>query len=320
MEFQVVDFHCDALSKMQFNEQISFLWDDRLDVNLDSLKAGQVAVQCFAIYISERLGTARFSHILDQIEIFHTKVVRSGVRPLCWQEEMDLIQDSGQPWGMLSIEGADGLEARMQYLRIAYEQGVRFLGLTWNYANWAVDGIMERRNGGFTNKGMELVKTCHELGIILDVSHLSGKGFWELTELAKQAGKPFIASHSNAFTVCPHPRNLKDDQIKAILELDGRIGITFVPYFVQSQGPVHLDGILRHIEHICSLGGADYLMFGSDFDGIDTYIKGLDNPGCYPALAEQLLKYYPEKLIKNWLSGNAESFLRTHLPKRKKTL
>ncbi|MNM76386.1 Membrane dipeptidase [compost metagenome] len=319
MKYEVIDFHCDALSKMQFNDHINFQKDSRLDVDLEKLKQGNISLQCFAIYISERLGSLRFSHVLDQIHIFREKVVRSGIRPLCWQEEMDQ-SFTGQPWGLLSLEGADGLEANLQYLRIGFEQGIRFLGITWNYANWAADGILEPRNGGFTKKGLELIQACHDLGIILDVSHLSVKGFWELATKAKQADKPFIASHSNAYRICPHPRNLHDEQIKAIINLEGRIGLTFFPNFVKTKGPVQLLDLLRHIEHICSLGGEQHLMFGSDFDGIDTYISGLENAARYPSLVSELLKHYPEALVRRWLFGNAESFLRIHLPKRKKTL
>ncbi|WP_068619199.1 dipeptidase [Paenibacillus tuaregi] len=320
LSYEVIDFHCDALYKMQFDSGISFSQDSRLDVDLDKLIKGGVQIQTFAIYISERLGPARFHHVLDQLDIFNKKVAGAGVRPLCWGEDLDQLRQVNQPLGLLSIEGADGLEGNMQYLRIAFEQGVRFLGLTWNFANWAADGVMERRGAGFTNKGLELISECHRLGITLDISHLSVQGFWELVDMANKAQKPFIASHSNAYQICAHPRNLRDDQIQAIIEMDGRIGITFVPYFVKAGGSVQIHDLIRHIEHICSLGGSGQLMFGSDFDGIDSYITGLENPGCYPSLIGELLRYYPETLVKSWLFGNAESFLRTHLPKRKKTL
>ncbi|USB32018.1 dipeptidase [Paenibacillus sp. YPG26] len=319
MKYAVIDFHCDALYKMQINDQIDFHNDSRLDVNLEKLKQGSISLQCFAIYLSQSLGSPKFSHVLDQIRIFQEKVVSSGIRPLCWQEELDQLT-TAQPCGLLSLEGADGLEGNLQYLKTSYEQGVRFLGITWNYANWAADGILEPRNGGFTRKGLELVQACYELGITLDVSHLSVKGFWELVTLAKQADKPFIASHSNAYRICPHPRNLRDEQIEAIISLGGRIGITFVPDFVKINGPVHISDLMSHIEHICSLGGEQHLMFGSDFDGIDRYILGLEDASCYSNLISELLRHYPEGLVKGWLYGNAESFLRTYLPQNKKAL
>lgn len=102
---------------------------------------------------------------------------------------------------------------------------MRFLGITWNYANWAADGVLEQRNGGFTEKGRMLIEWCNDSGMLLDVSHLSQAGFWELADLST---RPFIASHSNAAAICGHVRNLNDEQIKALIAMDGRMGLTFI--------------------------------------------------------------------------------------------
>ncbi|WP_114499218.1 dipeptidase [Fontibacillus phaseoli] len=317
LAYKIVDFHCDVLSKMQMDHNLDFTRDPRLDVNLERMGQGGVELQCFAIYLSEKLGKPQFGYILDQIDLFRQKVVRSGLAAITTVEELDKAEKAGQPGGLLSVEGADGLEANLHYLKLCYERGVRCLGLTWNFANWAADGILEPQGGGFTPQGVELVQACHQLGIILDVSHLSVKGFWELAEVAEEAGKPFIASHSNAYRVCPHARNLRDDQIREIIALDGRIGITFVPWFVKKAPVVTSSDILPHLEHICSLGGERSIMFGSDFDGIESHIEDLRHVGQYANLAELLLRHYPEDLVKGWLSGNVLSFLRTWLPQTK---
>ncbi|AIQ13268.1 dipeptidase [Paenibacillus durus] len=313
--FPVVDFHCDALSKMLENPSIDFMADGRLDVTGERLRAGGLRMQCFAIYLSQKRGIPRIEHVLRQIELYRSKVVNAGgLRPLRWKEEADGLANTlggGPSWGMLSLEGADGLEGNLFYAEMIFELGVRFLGLTWNYANWAADGVLEKRNGGFTEKGRELVKWCNESGMLLDVSHLSEAGFWELAELSH---RPFIASHSNARAICDHPRNLTDDQIRAIISIEGRIGLTFVPWFVTDGKEAVPDDLLRHIEHICTLGGEKHLMFGSDFDGIDSWIKGLEHPGHYPALAELLLCHYSEESVKGWLYGNAVSYLASNLP------
>lgn len=317
MAYKVVDFHCDALSKMQLDSELEFTRDTRLDVNLKRMEQGGVGLQCFAIYLSERLGKPGFGHILDQIDLFKQKVVQSGVAAITSVEELVEAEAAGQPAGLLSIEGADGLEGNFHYLQVCYERGVRCLGLTWNYANWAADGILEPRGGGFTTRGLELVKACHKLGMILDVSHLSIKGFWELAERAEQKGIPFIASHSNAYRICSHARNLRDDQIRAIVSLGGRLGITFVPWFVKKSSVVEASDLLPHIEHICSLGGEKAIMFGSDFDGIESHIKDLRHSGHYLDWANLLLRHYPEELVRGWLSGNALSFLKAWLPQKK---
>lgn len=320
MKATIIDFHCDALSKMLLDPKLDFARDQRLDVNLRRLEEGGVMLQCFAIFLSERLGPPKMEHVLAQLDIFQSAVKSLGVAQVSTAEDLEALEQSGGTGGLLSLEGADGLEGNLHYLRLCYERGVRFLGLTWNYANWAADGIMEPRGGGFTPQGVELVKACHELGIVLDVSHLSVQGFWELQTLAESAGKPFIASHSNAYSICPHARNLADDQIRAIVKLGGRIGITYVPWFVKEGRNVSSRDLLPHLERICSLGGAEHIMFGSDFDGIESHLSDLQHAGHYAKWQETLLKYYPEELVRGWLYGNAAAFLRAWLPSQKKAL
>lgn len=313
---RVVDFHCDVLSKMTDDPSISFMNDHRLDVTYERLQHGSVSLQCFAIYLLEKWGQPRFEYILNGIDVFRNRVIPSGegVEWLRWKDEVSQIAH-GKPWGMLSIEGADGLEGNLFYVKTVYELGVRFLGLTWNYANWAADGVLEPRKGGFTKKGKQLVELCNDIGLLLDVSHLSETGFWELVEMTK---RPFIASHSNAYEVCSNARNLSNEQIRAIVAMDGRIGLTFVPWFVKSDSNVVTPhDLIPHIEHMCELGAEKYLMFGSDFDGIESWIEDLEHPGKYIQFAELLLQYYSEEQVNLWLSQNALSYLEAYLPSRR---
>ncbi|WP_211184534.1 dipeptidase [Paenibacillus lemnae] len=314
---KVVDFHCDALSKLV--EKPAALFEDgsgaQLDVTLQSMNQGNIALQVFAVFLSENKGKPQFERVMAQLDVFRKRLVGSGdIAWLKWRDQVEQITSGGKRWGMLSLEGLDGLEGNLFYVQLCYDLGVRFMGLTWNHANWAADGVMEKRGAGLTDKGRQFVELSQRLGIILDVSHLSPSGFWELAEITE---RPFIASHSNAYSVCPHPRNLSDEQIRAIAALDGLIGLTFVPWFIrQNTRPVKPEDLLPHIEKICSLGGEHHLMFGSDFDGIDQWVEGLESPGCYPRLIELLLKHYPEYLVRGWTSGNALAFLEKHLPQR----
>ncbi|NUU76276.1 dipeptidase [Paenibacillus xylanilyticus] len=315
-EWRVADYHCDALSKMLMQPALSFEDDSALDVNLQRIKEGNVGLQAFAIYLPEVLGKGKFEHIVGQLEVYRKRVERSSGRPsgthtLLWREQVAQLGQTANPWGLLTLEGVDGLEGNLFYLELCYQMGVRVMGLTWNYANWAADGVLEKRGAGLTERGRELVHLCNRIGMLLDVSHLTEKGFWELAELSE---RPFIASHSNSYTVCPNVRNLKDDQIRAIIARDGRIGLTFVPWFVKQEGEVRIEHLLPHIEQVCSLGGEHHLMMGSDFDGIPTYIQGLEHPGQYPKLIETLLKHYDEKLVRGWMWNNAMNYLRKNLP------
>ncbi|MFD2700188.1 dipeptidase [Paenibacillus shunpengii] len=307
----VVDMHCDVLSKIQMNSELQFLNGPGLDVTHQRLEEGNVILQTFAIYLSEKLGTLRFEHIMKQIEIYNQlglKLVQSKEDAAYLRKSFDNLR--GGQWGLLSLEGVDGLEGNLFYLELCYLLGVRFVGITWNHANWAADGILEARNGGFTNKGRTLIHRCNEIGMLMDVSHLSEAGFWELADASSQ---PFIASHSNARSICPHPRNLTNDQIRAIVALDGRMGMTFVPWFVKEKGTVKISDLLKHIERVCELGGEKHLMFGSDFDGIYEWIHGLEHPGQYPELVNSLVKHYPESVVRGFMYDNILSFMEENL-------
>ncbi|OAX49510.1 dipeptidase [Paenibacillus sp. AD87] len=315
--WRVADFHCDALSKMLMNPSHSFENASQLDVNLERMREGNIGLQAFAIYLPEVLGRGKFEHVMGQLDIYRkrveiTKERTDGTHTLLWREQLTQIGQTDRPWGLLTLEGVDGLESNLFYLELCYQMGVRIVGLTWNYANWAADGVLEKRGAGLTEKGRELVQLCNQIGMLLDVSHLTEKGFWELADLSE---RPFIASHSNSYAICPHVRNLKDDQIRAIIAREGRIGLTFVPWFVKQEGEVCIEDLLPHIEQICSLGGEHHLMMGSDFDGIATYIHDLEHTGQYPKLMNTLLKHYDESLVHGWMWGNAMSYLGENLPR-----
>ena len=307
MNGKIWDLHCDVLSKMIMNDRIGFENDPALDVTAERLRRGGVQLQTFAIYIPGGWRGRPFDAVLASVDCFYRLIAsRRDMLPVCTKGDLEKLMNRGESriGAMLSLEGAEGLEADPVYLRTAWRLGVRTLGLTWNHANWAADGVLEPRGGGLTARGRKLVEECHRLGMALDVSHLSERGFWELLELSADAP---IASHSNAKTLCAHPRNLSDEQIRALIACGGRIGITFVPYFLRADGEASIDDVLRHLEHICSLGGSKHVGFGSDFDGIDRHVRGLAHPGQYAQLAEELCKRYSADeaegfLRKNWLS------------------
>lgn len=310
---KVVDFHCDVLCKLLIDEDLNFQGSEpgRLDVTYERLKAAGTVLQTFAIYIPQTMN-GRLEPVLESVDRFHQMVL--SCEDMIWvrtaQDLDDCVRD-GKIGALLSLEGVDGLQGQMSLLRIMHRLGIRAAGLTWNHANWAADGAMEPRGGGLTIKGRRFVEECENLDILLDVSHLSERAFWEVAELSQ---RPVIASHSNARAICEHPRNLTDAQIEKLIEKQGLIGVTFVPWFVSNAEVVVIDDLLRHIEHICELGGESHIMLGSDFDGIDRYIEGLTHPGELISLQEALLKRYSERQTEQFMSGNALRVLRKSLP------
>ncbi|OXS57316.1 hypothetical protein B1A99_17665 [Cohnella sp. CIP 111063] len=308
----IFDAHCDVLSKLLENPELDFAHGQvGLDVTLERMLASGVAVQNFAIYLPERYS-GDFRHVLESIDLFHERILREPqMRFIRTKADLRLVTNDNRIGALLSLEGVDSLHGSLGLLRILQRLGVTTVGITWNRANWAADGVLEPRKGGFTAAGLELVKECNRLGLIMDVSHLSENGFWELLETSRQ---PVIASHSNASAISPRMRNLTDAQIRALIAAEGVIGITFVPPFVSEEQPVSMDKILPHIDHICALGGKRHIGFGSDFDGIRQWLVGLEHAGKYDRLVNLLLKHYPEDDVELFVYGNWFRFYMAHLP------
>ncbi|SFD69963.1 membrane dipeptidase [Paenibacillus catalpae] len=313
MTFSIADFHCDVLSKLLVHPNLTFQGSETglLDVTYERLKESGAVLQTFAVYIPEKLNGS-IEPILASIDHFYEQVLTCPDMMLI-RSQADLAESlaMGKIGALLSLEGVDGLQGSIPILRLLHRLGVRAAGLTWNHANWAADGVMEPRGGGLTAQGKTFVTECDKLGILVDVSHLSERAFWDVADLASRT---IIASHSNAKTLLNHPRNLTDDQIRAIIALQGLIGITYVPWFVADGEQVTVDDVLRHIDHVGGLGGEQHIMLGSDFDGIDKYVNGLTHPGEVYRLREAMLKRYSEEQTKRFLSGNALTFLAANLP------
>ena len=309
---KIIDGHCDLISKMFKDDQVNFLKNQlNVEVNFARLKQANIALQFFAIYMPEDVTRVTFEQILKCIDIFYEKIIKfSQMRFIRYRNDLESIQGGENIGALLTLEGVEGLAGNMGFVRTAFHLGVRCMGITWNHANWAADGISEPRNGGFSILGKQFVRECNKWGIILDVSHLSPTGFWELNDLSSQ---PFIASHSNAFEICGHARNLSNEQIKAMVQKKGMIGLTFVPWFVTT-AHAQITDLLRHLDHIGSLGGEQIIGFGSDFDGVGAWLSGLEHPGHYDVLVNELLKHYRQEQAESFLFQNWYDFLQKNLP------
>jgi membrane dipeptidase len=175
---------------------------------------------------------------------------------------------------VLHLEGAEPIGPGLDELAVLHAAGLRSLGLTWSRRNAFATGVPFAFPGspdqgpGLTDRGRALVRACGELGILVDVSHLNARGFWDVAELSEA---PLVASHSNAHALCPSPRNLTDDQLRTIGERRGLVGINFHVSFLRPDGAEDADTPLRliaeHAVHVAELAGAECVGLGSDFDG-----------------------------------------------------
>ncbi len=214
---------------------------------------------------------------------------------------------------VLHIEGAEAIDPEFETLDVLHQAGLRSLGPVWSRPNAFGHGVPFRcpsspdTGPGLTDLGKELIHACNRLKILIDLSHLNEKGFWDV---AKLSDAPLVATHSNAHALSPHSRNLTDRQLAAIRESGGMVGVNFAVSFLRSDGhqdsdtPVEL--IVDHVDHLIGLLGEDGVGFGSDFDGA-MMPKGLGNAAGLPVLAEAMrARGYREALIeklcfRNWL-------------------
>ena len=299
----IIDLHCDALMKLQeAHGRLRFVDAPGLQTNKTRLQRGQIKVQCFAIFIEPEIkGDQKFQAVLEQIDYFYKEVLGKNPDMVHIKEWSDFDRlKIGQIGAMLTLEGVDPIGNDLAKLHILYQLGVRSVGLTWNQANLAADGAGEPRGGGLTLFGKEIVEFNNEHQILTDVSHLSDKGIWEVIELAKYP----IASHSNARALCNHLRNLTDEQALAMFEKGGLIHVVYHPPFVKETGEVTISDLIKHIDHFCSLGGVKQIGFGSDFDGISTFITNLEDASKSQNLINELLKCYSEDVVRGFAYQN----------------
>lgn len=300
---KIIDTHCDALLKLwQKSGQIEFHDAPELDTNVKRLQKGKVAVQFFAVFIDPDVKSdQKFQHALEQIDYFYSEVLAKNpmMKQIKAWEDIDHLAEH-EIGAVLTLEGADAFGNDLAKLRTLYHLGVKSLGLTWNNANLCADGAGEPRGGGLTLLGKAVVGLNNENLVLTDVSHLTVKGFWDVMELADYP----IATHSNARALCEHPRNLNDEQAQAMFDKNGLIGIVYCPAFVKKEGQVSVSDVIKHVDHFCSLGGKKHICLGSDFDGITTKVKELENASMYQNFINELLKHYSEEEVKGFAHQN----------------
>jgi membrane dipeptidase len=308
MKLAVFDAHNDSLTEREDLEALTNRLDDG-HWDLVRFAEGGGRWQIAAIFTPPKFsGIEALAYALNHLEraLDWVERHRDKVRLILTKRD---LKDDGRIGILLSLEGASPLMGRVEFLRLFFRLGIRCLTLTWNLRNELADGVgVGSAAGGLTEAGKAVVAECEKLGIAVDVSHLSERSFWDLMKVAT---KPVFASHSNFRSLCDHPRNLTDEQAKAIADKGGVICLTFVPAFVGGD----LAQLVRHYLHGVELVGEKSLGLGSDFDGCKNPV--LPDASAFPQLAQSLRQAGVSlPALKSLFHANLLRYFRKILPER----
>lgn len=300
----IFDIHCDTLYEC-FTKGKN-LYDNDLDISLK--KGGKYNRWCqvFAIWIpDEYRGKAAVELCNNAADFLKQQIEQYKQHIRFCSGAQDLMDDDSRCLALLAVEGGAALGGTIEGIRHLKDMGVKLLTLTWNGENEIGCGSAQDNLKGLTDFGKLVLGELERLKIVIDVSHLNDAGFYDVAQYTRL---PFVASHSNSRLICPHHRNLTDEQFKTICARGGLVGINFYPVFLNLKEQAELSDILKHIEHFLSLGGEKNICLGSDFDGADMP-QELDSIDKLERLAEFMLRHnYSEALVKDIFYNNARSF------------
>lgn len=229
---RVVDMHSDTILKLMKDKEKLFLYENTFSVDIKKLKKANSLVHFFAMYVDLKGDMDPFENFLELSTKFYNELELNSDTIKIAKDYNDIVENdkNGLMSALLTIEEGGVLKGNTNNLKRVYEMGVRLITLTWNYPNEIgyPNCIEKYMNSGLTEIGRDMVSEMNRLGIIIDVSHLSDGGFYDV---AKLSNKPFVASHSNARTVKMHTRNLNDKMIRLLSEKGGILGINFEKIF-----------------------------------------------------------------------------------------
>jgi len=282
---KVVDMHCDTIGELMKNTGEGMLKKNSLHVDIDKLRAGDYMLQNFAMFVNMKNYPDCYKRCVEMIEYYKTLMAEYSEYIVEIECAGDIIRNNkaGMLSAMLTVEEGECCSGDLSKLEELYRLGVRMMTITWNYENSLGYPATPRckltgkklcpdMSKGLTFAGKEAVLHMQELGMLVDVSHLSDKGFYDVCDIARVCKRPFVASHSNARSIARHPRNLSDEMIKLIGEKGGVIGVNFYPSFLSEKKvdeKEQLQYIILHIRHMINKGGIGCVGLGTDFDGID---------------------------------------------------
>ncbi|WP_050638496.1 dipeptidase [Candidatus Stoquefichus sp. SB1] len=282
---KVIDMHCDTIYEIdrlqRLGEDVG-LRDNQLNISLKKMQKGDYLLQNFAMFTHLGKTPDPIEHVQHLIDTFYCELEKNKdlIRMVYSYDDIEKNRQDHLMSALLTLEEGAVVNNDLSYLRNYYRLGVRMITLNWNfpngigYPNFDIEGVTHGyhvcdEEHGLTPFGISYVQECERLGIIIDVSHLSDAGFYDVLKYTTQ---PFVASHSNARQVCHHARNLTDHMIQLLAQRGGVMGINFAADFLDENETENalskIDSMVKHILHIREIGGIDCIGLGSDFDGI----------------------------------------------------
>ena len=311
---KIIDLHCDTLlwSVMKPEDPLE---DPERQITVEKLIRGDALAQCFALFVpTDGQGSMaeqeekcygffrKLAGSFEEAMTKHADVLRQARNA----EEIRANAAAGKISAVLTLEDGTFVAGQMARLEEAAALGARALALTWNTENcFGYPNSDDREAHLLPLKpfGREAVEYMNELGMIVDVSHLNEGGFWDVAKITK---KPFVATHSCARGIADHKRNLTDEQIRAVADSGGVIGINFYPPFCSPDGKTTtVETVVRQAEYLLDKGGEDAVALGSDFDGMMDAEIGFSDYAGYPSIAEALSDALTPRVAEKICSLNA---------------
>ena len=298
----VCDMHCDSLMNVSSENGL---------LNEYNHSEKNPHLQLFAHFVPKghEAPQERRRRLMNYYNVYLSEITRLGIEPI--YDCRGVMEMGSGNYSILSIEGGGGLFHDSPELPLLYRAGLRVLGLAWD-KNELSACAWDKEDTGLTDEGRALAKVATEMGIILDVSHLSDKAFYELHEIIPY---PMLATHSNFRAVADSRRNLTDDMARLLVSRGGIIGLNLYPGFLNTERHATTDDILRHTDYALTLLGEDNLGFGCDIDGTDgEYPIGISaDRSIHDRIIELLLSHYSESTVRKIAGENVKRFFAENL-------
>lgn len=305
-----IDFHCDTASLLleDINKNLKA---SNLKVDIEKLTKGQALAQFFALFIDSGVVESSYDKCVNMLNNIKCELKKNNDSIILCRnfEDYNNAKNKNKIGAFITIEEGEAIEGNLEKLKFFKNQGVSLVTLTWNYENsigYPNFGYKFKEKG-LKKFGKEVIEMMNDLGMIIDVSHLSDGGFWDVVNKSKY---PIIASHSNSRESWNHSRNLTDSMIKALSNNGGVTGINFCSNFLGKNKIASIEDMIIHIKHIRNIGGIECIALGSDFDGIENEVEIKDCSEMNSLALELIRNGFNDDEIEKIFYKNAERLIK----------